>query len=90
MIQHAAEGVTGILMRHAILDGLADGDGQTAGAVWIIRQNGSAGIGFRTRAGDALGTPGTHHDFTQRLLLETDLHHVDFAFQSEHLAGHRQ
>src|SRR4029077_6198524 len=45
------------------------------------------GFGLAAGTGDALRAPGLHHRLTVRLLIETDLHHVDAYFEPEKRAG---
>jgi len=92
MVEHAAEGITGAAggVADCVLDRLADRPAQTARGIRIILQHLTAGPGVGARAGDTLRAPGLHHQTAERLLIETDPHHIDLALQSEQGAGERQ
>ncbi len=90
VIEHAPEGVAGVLARDGVLDGLADGDAEAAGAIGVLGEDVAPRLGAVAGAGDALRTPGLHHHPPVGLLVIADPHHVDAALQVEHPAGHGQ
>ena len=87
MIQHAAERVFGVVALGGQLDGLADGDAETAGAVGMLREDGTPGRGRVARAGDALCPEGLHEGASIRLVVEAHLDHVDDDLEAEHGPG---
>jgi hypothetical protein len=60
MVEHAAQGVAGVVALHRQLHRLADGDAEAAGAVRVLGEDGAAGLGAVAWAGDALGAEGLH------------------------------
>ena len=90
VVEHAAQGVLGIVARHSVLYGLRDGNAQAAGIVRVHRQNLPAGVGVRAGAGNDCRTPGLHEHLAIGLLLVANPYHVDLAFDIEHLAGKGQ
>jgi hypothetical protein len=90
VVQHAAEGVLGVIPHRRVLDRLADRDAEAARRVRILLEDLLAGLGVRARARHDLGAEGLHQDAPIRLLLIGDLDHVDLALQAEEAAGLRQ
>ena len=90
MVEHASQRVVGILSHCGVLNGLADGYAQAAGAVGVLLQNCPSGIGFLAGAGYALGSPGLHHYAAIGFLFEAYPDHVNLQLYTEEHAPHGQ
>ena len=77
-------------MLDGVLDRLADGDAEAAGAIRIVLQKLAAIFGLVARAGMHRRAPGVHQHPAIRLLVVAHLDHVDVALQAEQLARQRQ
>ena len=77
-------------MRDRVLDGLADGDAEAAGALRVLGQQLAPEFGLVAGAGMDRRAPGVHQHPAIRLVLVADLDHIDVALQAEQLAGQRQ
>ncbi len=89
VIEHAAQRIAGLagFVADGLLDGLGNRDAQTAGRIGRFLKDFSAGVGLIAGAGDTVGPPDLHHQFAEGLLIKTDAHHKDLAFQADQFAG---
>ena len=87
VVQHAAQRILGVRMRHRILNRFADGDAQAAGAMRVFGQQFAPELGLIAGTGMNRRAPGVHQQPAIRLLLVADLDHIDVALQSKQLAG---
>ena len=90
VIEHAPEGVFGVVGHRGAFDGLGDSDAQAARRIGVLGQYFAAGLGVVGRAGVHFGAPGVHQHLAVGLLLKADLHHVYLAFEAEELTGKTQ
>jgi hypothetical protein len=90
VVEHAAQGVVGVLGLGGHLHRLADRDAQAARAVRVLGQHRPARLRQRRRAGMDRRTPGLHHRPPVGLLPVRGRDHPDLAVQLELAAGERQ
>ncbi len=90
VVEDGAQRVLGVVARRGILDGLADGDPQRAGAVGRLGQDGATVVRGRRGAGHDRRAVGLHQDPPVRLLVVARADHVDLDLEAEERAGESQ
>ena len=87
VVEHAAQGILGVRMGHSVLDRFADGDPKASGTMRVFGKQLAAKLRLVAGAGVNRRAPSVHEHPAIRLLLVTDLDHIDIALQPKQLAG---
>ncbi|OLN24419.1 hypothetical protein DVDV_4257 [Desulfovibrio sp. DV] len=90
MVEHAAQGVLGVVMGGGVFHGLGDGQSKGPGAVGVFGQHGPAGPGVFRGRGKDLSAVGIDENAAIGLLVVAHLDHVDRAFHAHHGTGKGQ
>ncbi len=90
MIQNASQRIARLLIGNSILNGLANGYTEASRRIRIFGQYLLACLSQVAGAGNAIGSPGHHHQAAVGFLFIANPHHEYPAFKAEHLARHAQ